>query len=83
LIIILPKLTFLKLVALVVECCLFGVYIDTRFHHHFILKARAGIFTTLFFLTLWILFKKSSTGRTNRPLVLTVCFMYILAIAVS
>jgi len=51
-----------EVVALVLECCFFG------------------IFTPFFFVTLWVLFNRSSTGHTSRPLVLTVCFMYILAV---
>ncbi|KIM75047.1 hypothetical protein PILCRDRAFT_827604 [Piloderma croceum F 1598] len=51
-----------EIVALVLECCFFGIY------------------TTLFWITLWILFTKSCTGSTSRPLVLTVFCMYILAI---
>jgi len=40
-----------------------------------------GIFTPFFVVTLWVLFNKSSTGHTSRPLVIIVCFMYILAVA--
>lgn len=49
-------------VALVGECCFFG------------------IFTTFFFITLWVLFNKSSTGHTSCFLVSTVCSLYILTV---
>jgi hypothetical protein len=42
-----------------------------------------GIFSTLFFTALWVLLKKSSTGRASRHLVIIVCSMYLLAITVS
>ena len=75
-------MTLLKLVALVVECCFFGAYLDSVFKCALYtdVKGHEGVFTTLFFATVWILFKRSTT---RLPLVLTVCSMYILAMTVS